>query len=165
MIATSNITCQKSAGTRQFLGFGQGKSLFGVELRVVREVLGLKNQPIAPIPNTLPFILGLTNLRGEILAIADFGRLIGSEPVERNQIKSSILVIESPNPIDVKLPLIRMGLAISFVEGVFSLDPEQIVSSAEVSEDLAAILRGLYDYQGRLLMIVDVEAIAQSKRW
>jgi chemotaxis signal transduction protein len=59
----------------------------------------------------------------------------------------------------------RMGLAVSHVEGVLSLDPDQIVSAAEVSEELAPFLRGLYDCQGRLLMIVDVEAIAHSDRW
>ncbi|MBD1811413.1 chemotaxis protein CheW, partial [Microcoleus sp. FACHB-DQ6] len=47
--------------TKQFLLFGQGGSLFGIELEAVREVLSLKEQPISLVPNTLPFLLGLTN--------------------------------------------------------------------------------------------------------
>ena len=151
--------------TRQFVLFGQDKSLFAVELTAVREVLVLGDQTITAVPNTLPFLLGLTNLRGEILAVADFGRFMGAEPVESHQTKSRILVVEAPDPRDINLPSMRMGLAVSHVEGVLSLDPDQIVSAAEVSEELAPFLRGLYDSQGRLLMIVDVEAIAHSDRW
>jgi purine-binding chemotaxis protein CheW len=40
-----------------------------------------------------------------------------------------------------------------------------MVSAIEVSEELAPLLRGLYDCDGKLLMILDAEAIAQSKDW
>ncbi|MFW6358308.1 MAG: chemotaxis protein CheW [Chroococcales cyanobacterium] len=156
---------QETKGSHKFVLFRQETSQFAIEITSVREVLILETQPITSVPNTLPFLLGLMNLRGEILAIADFSRFIGGEGVARHQEDSRILVLEVPNPSDVKLPPIRMGLAVSFVEGVLSLNPDDIVSAEEVDEALAPFLRGLYDYQGRLLMIVDVEAIAQSERW
>jgi chemotaxis signal transduction protein len=145
--------------------FGQGGSLFGVELDAVREVLSLKEQPISPVPNTLPFLLGLTNLRGEILAAADFGVFAGIESVDIYHPSSRILVVEAPDPRDVRLSRMRMGLAVSRVEGVLPLNPDRIVSALDVSPELAPFLKGLYNSQGRLLMIVDVEAIAHSERW
>lgn len=154
-----------TAPTQQFLLFGQEGSLFAVELITVREVLCLNDQSISPIPNALPFVLGLTNLRGEILAVGDFGRLIGAEPVDTQHSNSRILVIEAPEPQDVSLRVMRMGLAVSQVDGVLSLNTEEIVSAVEVSEELAPLLKGLYDSEGRLVMILDVEAIAQSERW
>ncbi|MBW4678839.1 MAG: chemotaxis protein CheW [Microcoleus vaginatus WJT46-NPBG5] len=154
-----------TAPTQQFLLFGQEESLFAVELITVREVLCLNDQSISPIPNALPFVLGLTNLRGEILAVGDFGRLIGAEPVDTQHSHSRILVIEAPEPQDVSLRVMRMGLAVSRVQGVLSLNTEEIVSAVEVSEELAPLLKGLYDSEGRLVMILDVEAIAQSERW
>jgi purine-binding chemotaxis protein CheW len=153
------------SGTKQFLLFGQGGSLFAVELEAVREVLSLKEQPISPVPNTLPFLLGLTNLRGEILAAADFGRFTGIEPVDTLHPQSRILVVEAPDPRDVRLSRMRMGLAVSRVEGVLPLNPDRIVSAIDVSPELAPFLKGLYNSEGRLLMIVDVEAIAHSERW
>ncbi|MCC3512747.1 MAG: purine-binding chemotaxis protein CheW [Microcoleus sp. PH2017_17_BER_D_A] len=143
----------QTTGTKQFLLFGQGGSLFGVEL------------PISPVPNTLPFLLGLTNLRGEILAAADFGRFAGLDPVDTHHPSSRILVVEAPDPRDVRLSKMRMGLAVSRVEGVLSLNPDRTVSAVDVSPDLAPFLKGLYNSEGRLLMIVDVEAIAHSERW
>jgi chemotaxis signal transduction protein len=155
----------QTSGTKQFLLFGQGGSLFGVELDAVREVLSLKEQPISPVPNTLAFLLGLTNLRGEILAAADFGVFAGIESVDIYHPSSRILVVEAPDPRDVRLSRMRMGLAVSRVEGVLPLHPDRIVSALDVSPELAPFLKGLYNSQGRLLMIVDVEAIAHSERW
>jgi chemotaxis signal transduction protein len=155
----------QTSGTKQFLLFGQGGSLFGLELDAVREVLSLKEQPISPVPNTLPFLLGLTNLRGEILAAADFGVFAGIESVDIYHPSSRILVVEAPDPRDVRLSRMRMGLAVSRVEGVLPLNPDRIVSALDVSPELAPFLKGLYNSEGRLLMIVDVEAIAHSERW
>ena len=106
----------QTSGTKQFLLFGQGGSLFGIELEAVREVLSLNEQPISPVPNTLPFLLGLTNLRGEILAAADFGVFAGIESVDIYHPSSRILVVEAPDPRDVRLSRMRMGLAVSRVE-------------------------------------------------
>ncbi len=155
----------QTSGTKQFLLFGQGGSLFGIELEAVREVLSLKEQPISPVPNTLPFLLGLTNLRGEILAAADFGVFAGIESVDIYHPSSRILVVEAPDPRDVRLSRMRMGLAVSRVEGVLPLNPDRIVSALDVSPELAPFLKGLYNSEARLLMIVDVEAIAHSERW
>lgn len=165
MKTTAPAAGTKTSGTKQFLLFGQGGSLFGVELDAVREVLSLKEQPISPVPNTLPFLLGLTNLRGEILAAADFGRFTGLAPVDTEHPSSRILVVEAPDPRDVRLSRMRMGLAVSRVEGVLTLNPDRIVSALDVSPDLAPFLKGLYNSEGRLLMILDVEAIAHSERW
>jgi purine-binding chemotaxis protein CheW len=155
----------RASATKQFLLFGQGNSLFAVELESVREVLSLKEQPISPVPNTLPFLLGLTNLRGEILAAADFGNFTGIEPVDIYHHQSRILVVEAPDPRDVRLSRMRMGLAVSRVEGVLPLNPDRIVSAIDVNPELAPFLKGLYNCDGRLLMIVDIEAIAHSERW
>lgn len=144
----------------KFVLFGQDKSLFALSLMAVREVLVLHQQGITAVPNIVPFWLGLTNLRGEILAVGDFGRLLNLAAVDCYDLESRILVVETPDPNDMRLSSMRMGLAVSFVEGVVSLNPEQIVSAVDVSEELAPFLRGLYDYQGRLLMIVDIEAIS-----
>lgn len=162
-----------ASNLRQYLLFGQGGSFFAVELFGVREVLMLSEQPVTPVPNTLPFLLGLTNLRGEILAVGDFGRLIGDVPAETEDARSRILVLEVPvsgaaaqeRPHDGRLEVLRVGLAVSHVEGVVALAPDQIVSAVEVSEELAPFLKGLYDFNGRLLMILDGESIGQSQCW
>jgi purine-binding chemotaxis protein CheW len=151
--------------TRQFLLFSQGASLFAVDLVMVREVISPLEQFISAIPNTQKFLLGLMNLRGEILAVADFGQFTNSNVTDLNHAQSRILVLETTNPQNIRALPIRLGLAVSQVQGVLSLYPDQVVSAAEACEDLTPFLRGLYDCEGRLLMILDVEAIIQSDRW
>ncbi len=152
--------------TELFLLFRQQETYCGVQLTSVREVLSLSHQPIYPVPNTPPFVLGLTNLRGEILAVGDLGVFIGTEArVDWQELNSRLLIVEAPSPQDGSSTKIRMGLAVSQVEGVVSLPTDRIVSAMDVKEEIAPLLRGLYYYEKRLLMILDIEAIAHSNRW
>nr|WP_290222306.1 chemotaxis protein CheW [Trichocoleus desertorum] len=154
-----------STTMQQFLLFRQQSSYFAIGLTRICEVLALKEQSISSVPNTAPFILGLTNLRGEILVVADFGRFINAGAVELQQAQSRILVLEIADPQNLQLLPLHIGIAVSQVEGVVSLYPDQIASAVDVSQELAPVLQGLYDYEGRFLMILDAEAIAQSEHW
>lgn len=150
---------------RQYISFRQDSSNFGVELAAVREVLPFADQPVTPVPNTLPNLLGLTNLKGEILAVADFGRTIGAEPVDYQDTHSRIIVLEATNPQSIQSPSIRLGLAVSQVVGVLTINSEQIDSTADVSSEVAPFLIGFYQWQGALMMILDAEAIIHCDRW
>ena len=165
---SSSVTLKRKNNgslTRLFLLYSQGTSSFAVDLTTVREVLDPIEQTLSPVPNTQPFLLGLMNLRGEILAVADFGQFINLPPTDLHHLQSRILVLETNNLQNPRALPVRIGLAVSQVQGVLSLYPDQVVSAVEVTEDIAPFLRGLYDCDGRLLMILDVEAIAQSERW
>jgi purine-binding chemotaxis protein CheW len=51
---------------------------YGIESRFVREVARLVR--FTPVPGTPAFVLGITNLRGEILALFDLRQLLGAVP-------------------------------------------------------------------------------------
>lgn len=48
---------------------------YGIESRLVREVARLTR--FTPVPGTPPYVLGITSLRGEILALFDLRQLLG----------------------------------------------------------------------------------------
>src|SRR5215217_3577514 len=56
--------------------FRLGAGRYGVDARLVREVLPLAGY--TPLPGTPPFVLGLINLRGRLLAALDIRPLLGS---------------------------------------------------------------------------------------
>lgn len=165
MLATTTPTLMgetgtKQTATKQYLLLTQGENLFGVELAALREVIPLTEPTITPVPNTLPLMMGLFNLRGEILAIADFGDTIGEAPTPRQLESSRIVVLEAPQTqSEIELP-IHFGLAVAQVTGVAPLQVDRITSAAEVGSKLTPILQGLYNWQGRLLMLLDVRALA-----
>jgi purine-binding chemotaxis protein CheW len=48
---------------------------YALESRHLRELCPLKD--LTPLPNTPPFVLGIMNLRGQILPVIDFRRFVG----------------------------------------------------------------------------------------
>lgn len=149
----------------QFVIFRQHQSCFAIALTSVREVLRFSDQRLTPVPNSPNFVLGLTNLRGEILAVADFGTFLGLTPLDPNHADGRILVVEAANLQDSNRSLIALGLAVSHVETVVALDPDEIRSAAEASAELVPFLQGLYNHQGHLISVIDIEAIATCPRW
>ncbi len=59
----------------ELVGFVLAGQRYGIESRFVREVARLVC--FTPVPGTPPFVLGVTNLRGEILALFDLRQLLG----------------------------------------------------------------------------------------
>jgi purine-binding chemotaxis protein CheW len=57
------------------LEFRLAAGTYAVELPFVREVHSLREY--TPVPGTPPFVLGIANVRGEIISIIDLTRLLG----------------------------------------------------------------------------------------
>jgi purine-binding chemotaxis protein CheW len=59
----------------ELVGFVLAGERYGIESRFVREVTRLTRY--TPVPGTPPYVLGITSLRGEILALFDLRQLLG----------------------------------------------------------------------------------------
>jgi purine-binding chemotaxis protein CheW len=57
------------------LGFGLGVERYAVESKHVREVVRLVD--FTPVPGAPEFLLGITNLRGQVLVLADLRKFFG----------------------------------------------------------------------------------------
>jgi twitching motility protein PilI len=60
------------------LGVLAGQSRWLLDLSASGEIVSLP--PLTPVPLTMPFFLGLTNIRGNLHAVTDFPSFIGEEP-------------------------------------------------------------------------------------
>jgi purine-binding chemotaxis protein CheW len=65
----------RAGAVLELVGFVLAGERYGIESRFVREVARLTR--FTPVPGTPPFVLGVTNLRGEILALFDLRTLLG----------------------------------------------------------------------------------------
>ncbi|MEW5847811.1 MAG: chemotaxis protein CheW [Myxococcota bacterium] len=61
--------------TLEVVTFALGREHYGIETRFVREVRRLAD--LTPVPGVPDFVLGITNLRGEALAVIDLRRFFG----------------------------------------------------------------------------------------
>ena len=61
------------------LPIGEGR--YGIELTDVREVV--PDPRLTPVPGAPPAVLGVVNLRGEVVPVLDTAQLLGLPPLER----------------------------------------------------------------------------------
>ncbi len=153
---------QNSGALRQYLQMEQAGKVYMMELTATREVLPLVEQPLTSVPNALPWVMGLFNLRGEILVLVDLGEMLGEDPVLRTSSQSRIVVIEMKEGRTGLLS--RFGLAVGHVGGVTSLTVDLITSPPDIEPRLASVVQGLYNWDQRLLIILDAAAVAELIR-
>ena len=69
-----------------------GDELHAVELALVREVV--RAPQVAPLPGSPPWLLGLANLKGQVVPVVDSVRALGADSVGEH---SHVAVVDTPN--------------------------------------------------------------------
>jgi len=140
---------EQEEGTLQVLAFRLADELYGLETVHVREVVPLRS--LVPVPCTPPFVLGLINLRGQILSVVDLRRIFGlpagtcedsnpvivvhREGIEFGLLAESVLGLRSLRigTLQTELPTLG-GIGAEFLrgvtaEGLILLDGIKLISS------------------------------------
>jgi twitching motility protein PilI len=71
-------SAQRGETPRALLGIQAGRDFWLLELPDTGEIVPL--QPLTSVPLTKPWFRGLTNVRGMLLSVVDFGAFLGHEP-------------------------------------------------------------------------------------
>jgi purine-binding chemotaxis protein CheW len=109
----------------EVLAFSLGTETYGVETFYIGEVCQLKN--VIPLPCTPPFIAGVMNLRGRILAIVDL-RIFFELPIKGLTELNKVIVLRGGGN--------ELGLLADSIDGVHS------VAVSDVQDGLPT-LRGI----------------------
>jgi purine-binding chemotaxis protein CheW len=70
--------------------FSLAAETYGIESAFVREVYPLKE--FTPLPGTPPFVLGIVNVRGQILSVVDLKRFFGLPEKGLGQLNKAIII-------------------------------------------------------------------------
>ena len=92
-----------------------GEQTYALELLKVQEVV--LPVPLLPLRGTASAMLGIMNLRGQVVPVIDLGVHLGSSPVDMD-LQTRVVVLEENGE--------TMGLRVSAVEDVTSLTDQQI---------------------------------------
>lgn len=150
----------KLAGTNKFellifrLGEEQNsntREIFGINVFKVREALIMPS--ITPMPGSPKHVLGVANIRGQIIPVIDLPSVIGCTPTARN----ILLVTEYERSIQ--------GFAVEEVEEIVRLEWGRVVSAEKAS--VGALVTSLArldekEENARLALILDVESILRE---
>ncbi|MBI4357007.1 MAG: purine-binding chemotaxis protein CheW [Gammaproteobacteria bacterium] len=137
----------------QLVVFQIGKEEFGVNINQVREIIKLT--PITPIPRVSPYIEGVINLRGQILAIVDLAKKLDLKKTIYSE-KTKIIIIE--------LEETKVGIIVNEVTEVlrFSTKDIELPSGLIMNKEIQPYIKGVGKLGDRLLVIIDLAAIFSS---
>jgi len=150
----------KLAGTNKFelLIFRLGedrnsntREVFGMNVFKVREALIMPS--ITPMPGSPKHVLGVANIRGQIIPVIDLPSVVGCTPSARN----ILLVTEYERSVQ--------GFAVEEVEEIVRLDWDRVVSAEKSAAGaLVTSLARLDEKEdsARLALILDVESILRE---
>ncbi|HHP7231610.1 MAG TPA: chemotaxis protein CheW [Xenococcaceae cyanobacterium] len=179
-LSTANTNYQEKA--QQFLKFHlEPETKAILPLIEVTEVLKIPLGKIVPIPQMLPWVMGVYNWRGEILWTVDLGHLIGLytwyqqnkqntnysiiviSNDKKSQGSSSSLVGETGEPRQKPgFSTNSLGLIVTQVEDIELCNPDLIQSppATAVTNELAPFLQGYFlKPDGQMLLALNSNAL------
>jgi len=137
---------------QEFLAFKLGSEEYGVDALKVQEIRGYGH--VTQIPNSLPFIKGVVNLRGLILPIVDMRiKLRLGQPTYDHTTVVVILNIHGR----------LSGIVVDSVSDVLTLIPSQITHAPDCDSVIShEYIIGLGSVGERMLILLDIDKLMVS---
>ncbi len=134
------------------LTFYLNGGLFGIDIKLVKEID--RNVDYTPIPDAKPYIVGLINLRGQIVTLLNLERLMGREYRNREQkVTCIILKNQSDDAGQLGILIDKSGDVIDIPEG----DCEEL--PANMGDIEGEYINGVVKLRNELLMLLNVQKI------
>ncbi len=132
---------------------GQRNELFGINVFKIREIVAMP--PITAVAGAPPHVLGVVNLRGQIIQVLDLPAIAGCKPLTGLNI---MLVTEFART--------TQAFAVESVEEIVRLDWSQVMTAEHsAGSGMVTSIARLDDEQGggsRLAQVLDVETILRN---
>ena len=139
----------------QWVTFKLAGETYGINVMRVQEVL--RYTEIAPVPGASPHVLGIINLRGNVVTVIDTRLRFGLPQGELND-NTRIVNIESNSNV--------LGILVDSVAEVVYLRASSIESSPNVGqEESARYIQGVSHRDGELLILVDLQKLLTDEEW
>jgi purine-binding chemotaxis protein CheW len=139
----------------QLVTFRLEDETYGINVMQVQEVLRVTE--IAPVPGAPTYVLGIINLRGNVVTVIDT-RIRFGLPVGEMSDASRIVVIESEQQV--------IGILVDSVAEVVELRGSQIDSAPNVgNEESSRYIQGVATYNNDLLIVVDLNKLLTESEW
>lgn len=144
----------ENQNNESFFSFRLGNGIFSVPVTYVQEVFEFET--ITKVPNSLPYLKGVMNVRGSVVAIADLRGLFNFNPSEDLN-GTSIIVLEIPRKNNKPS---QLGIITDQVDVVSPLNLIQAESTNYgIPEDKAGFVRSVARRGDDFILILDVPEI------
>lgn len=139
----------------QWVTFRLEDETYGINVMQVREVL--RYNEIAPVPGAPHFVLGIINLRGNVVTVIDTRERFGL-PTSEVTDNTRIVIIEAEDQV--------VGIMVDAVAEVVYLRASEIESAPHVgNDDNARFIQGVSHKGEELLILVDLDKMLTEEEW
>jgi purine-binding chemotaxis protein CheW len=129
----------------RFLRFSMGKEDFAMPLLQVREVIAVPE--VTPVPFTPSHVLGVMNLRGQVISVFDLRKKFGITPNE--SVEKAVIICD--------LAPLCIGMLVDSITSVLSPTPEQLSENPEIQTSLGKdLITHVHTENQKLTLIIDI---------
>ncbi len=134
---------------KHIVGFRVGRETYGVPITALHEIVRVPE--VTAVPDAPHYLEGVINLRGKIVSVVDLRKRFGHTATELNR-RSRILVVEHRRRL--------VGMIVDSATEVLKIPESDIEAApAMMQEGGLDCVTGLGKYQGRLIILLDVDRI------
>src|SRR5690554_4676430 len=139
----------------QWVTFCLDSETYGINVMQVQEVL--RYTEIAPVPGAPDYVLGIINLRGNVVTVIDTRQRFGLLPAPVTE-QSRIVIIEADRQV--------VGILVDSVAEVVYLRQSEIETAPHIGTDESAkFIQGVCNKNDELLILVDLEKMMTDDEW
>lgn len=139
----------------QWVTFRLDDETYGVNVMQVQEVL--RYTEIAPVPGAPQYVLGIINLRGNVVTVIDTRSRFGLPPADVTD-NTRIVIIEAEGQV--------VGIMVDAVAEVVYLRQSEIETAPNVGNDESAkFIQGVCNKNDELLILVELDKMLTEDEW
>ncbi|MBL4608607.1 MAG: chemotaxis protein CheW [Pseudomonadales bacterium] len=139
----------------QWVTFKLDNETYGINVMQVQEVL--RHTEIAPVPGAPSYVMGIINLRGNVVTVIDTRQRFGLQPDDVTD-QSRIVIIEAEGQV--------IGILVDSVSEVVYLRQSEIESTPSIgNEDNGRFIQGVCNKNDELLILVELDKLFTENEW
>jgi purine-binding chemotaxis protein CheW len=139
----------------QYVTFELEDETYGINVMQVQEVL--RETEVAPVPGAPHYVIGIINLRGNVVSVIDARIRFGLSVIERNEM-TRIIVIEARQQI--------IGILVDSVAEVVDIKMSEIETAPNIGNDESSrYIDGVVSRDDKLLILVDLDKLLSDAEW
>lgn len=134
-----------------YLTFSLNNYLYGINLVYVEELFSLPE--LTPIPENPYKIVGIINVRGNIVPVMDFNFTLSSQSLNY-RLTDSLVVLKEQE--------LRLGIIVNQIYEVINISPDKITTELDYERELAVIehreiIAGVVDFPENIFILSNLE--------
>jgi purine-binding chemotaxis protein CheW len=152
--ALMNLLNSSASGGAQYVTFTIGDEDYGIEIQKIQEITAFRE--LTFLPNTPDYVLGILNLRGNVIPVMDPRIRFGLETVDHNS-KSVVILFNTQGK--------TVGMVVDSIRDVLTIDDAHVEETPDLAHGIdSQFIRGMGKISDHFVIILDIDKIFKEEQ-